>query len=143
MTTDEVKKYLWQAYALKDKLQREELKLKELRSTVEYRSPSFEGMGGSGSGDKMSRTIERIIERSERVNMLACEYAAKFEEIEQMIKTIGNDNLEWILEMRYLNCMKWDEIAARINYSERQVLRLHGIALKKISEFAKDVTQCH
>ena len=143
MTTDEVKKYLWQAYRLKDELQREELKLEELRSTVEYRSPSFEGMGGSGSGDKMSRSVERIIERSAKVDSLADEYTAKYEEIEQTIKTLGNDKLEKILELRYLNYMKWDEIVEYTHYSERQAKRLHGIALQNLLKMAPNVIEWH
>ena len=142
MTTDEVKKYLWQARKIDDRLQRERRNLEKLRSSVEYHSPSFDGAGCCGDGDKIGQAVANIMERAERVDELATEYVAIYEKIEQMIRTVGNDNLEQILELRYLHYMKWEYIAARMNYSERQVTRLHGIALEEISKSVKDVPQC-
>lgn len=142
MTTDEVKAYLWQARKIDNRLQRERRNLEKLRSSVEYHSPSFDGAGGCGEGDKIGRAVANIMERAERVDELATEYVAIYEKIEQMIRIVGNDNLEQLLELRYLHYMKWEYIAARMNYSERQVTRLHGIALEKISKSVKDVPQC-
>lgn len=134
MTTEEVKAYLWQAYKLDKRLQREKRKLDKLRSSVEYRSPSFEGNGsGCGGADKLGDAVTRIIERSERVDELAAEYAKKYEEVEKCIRAIEDDALEEVLELRYLQYMKWEEIANAMHYTERRVLQLHGLALHKIS----------
>ncbi|MGI5949719.1 sigma factor-like helix-turn-helix DNA-binding protein [Peptoniphilus sp.] len=37
-----------------------------------------------------------------------------------------------VLEMRYLECMEWKEIAHRLNYSLRAVYKIHGQALEII-----------
>lgn len=42
-----------------------------------------------------------------------------------------------ILEMRYLECMRWEEIAYRLKYSIQHVYRLHGQALIKIKDESK------
>lgn len=42
-----------------------------------------------------------------------------------------------ILEMRYLENMKWEEIAYRLNYSLPAVYKIHGKALKTIKEYSK------
>ena len=42
-----------------------------------------------------------------------------------------------ILEMRYLECMRWEEIAYRLGYSIQHVYRLHGQALIKIKDESK------
>lgn len=133
MTTDEVKAYLRQAYKLDRRLQREQMKLEKLRSAIEYRSPSFEGAGGHGSGDKIGSAVTNIIERGQRVDELTALYTAKYEEIENTIKALHDDVLEEVLELRYLDYMKWEKIALHMNYTERRVLQLHGEALKKIS----------
>lgn len=133
MTTDEVKAYLRQAYKLDKRLQREQMKLEKLRSAIEYRSPSFEGAGGHGSGDKIGSAVTNIIERGQRVDELTALYTAKYEEIEQTIHSLHDDVLEEVLELRYLQYMKWEEIADRMNYTERHAKRLHGIALLKMS----------
>lgn len=39
-----------------------------------------------------------------------------------------------ILEMRYLENMKWEEIAYRLNYSIRAVYKIHGQALEVIRD---------
>lgn len=140
MTTDEVKDYLRQAYKLDRRLQREQRKLEQLQSKVRYVSPSFEGMGGHGSGDKMSKAVADIIERTQRVQELTATYTARYGEIEQAIHSLHDDVLEEVLELRYLQYMKWDKIAERMNYTERHITRLHGIALKKMSV---NVLECH
>ena len=133
MTTDEVKAYLWQAYKLDKRLQREQMKLEKLRASIEYRSPAFDGMGGHGSGDRLSEAVASIVERSQRVDELAAEYAKKYEEVEKCIRAVEDDALEEVLELRYLQYMKWEEIANAMHYTERRVLQLHGLALHKIS----------
>ena len=133
MTTDEVKSYLRQAYKLDKRLQRERRNLEKLKSAAEYRSPGFDSCGGNGSGDRIAESVSRIIEEEQRVQELTDIYTAKYLEIEQTIKGIGNDTLEEVLELRYLHSKSWEDIAQRMNYSERHITRLHGIALQKMS----------
>lgn len=37
-----------------------------------------------------------------------------------------------VMTMRYLECMKWEEIAYRIGYSIQAVYKVHGQALKRV-----------
>lgn len=37
-----------------------------------------------------------------------------------------------VMSMRYLECMKWKEIAYRLNYSLQAVYKIHGQALKMV-----------
>lgn len=37
-----------------------------------------------------------------------------------------------VMSMRYLECMKWEEIAYRIGYSIQAVYKIHGQALKRV-----------
>ena len=133
MTTEEVKHYLRQARKLDVRLQREKRNLEKLRSAVEYRSPVFDSVGGGGTNDKIGQAVANIIERVKRVDELAVLYSEKYTEIEQAIRSVDDDALEEVLELRYLQYMKWEEIAQRMNYTERRVLQLHGKALQKIS----------
>lgn len=133
MTTDEVKAYLRQAYKLDKRLQREQMKLEKLRSAIEYRSPSFEGAGGHGSGDKIGSAVTSIIERGQRVDELTALYTMRYKEIDDAIHTMDDDILVEVLERRYLLYQKWEEIADSMNYTVRHITRLHGQALKKMS----------
>ena len=113
MTTEELKSYLNQVYRLHSRLRREQGKLADIRSAVEYRSPAFDGSGGHGGSDKVGVAVANIMEREQRVSDLAAAYTEKYKEVERFLK--------------------WDEIAVRMSYTERRVLQLHGRALKKIS----------
>lgn len=133
MTTTEAKEYLRQAYILDKRLKRERRNLEKLRAAAEYRSPGFEGVVGSGVGDRVAESVGRIIEEESRVRELTCLYTDKYIEIEKAIRSMDDDVLEEVLELRYLHYMKWEDIAEKMNYSTRRVLQLHGGALKKIS----------
>lgn len=37
-----------------------------------------------------------------------------------------------LLTMRYIECMKWEEIAFRLGYSIQAVYKIHGQALKRV-----------
>lgn len=47
-----------------------------------------------------------------------------------------------VLEMRYLECMRWEEIAYRLHYSIRRIYQLHGEGLAKIREDKKKEKDC-
>lgn len=133
MTTDEVKTYLRQAFKLDKRLQRERRNLEKLKSAAEYRSPSFDSSGGSGGGDRIAESVSRILEEEQRVQELTDLYTAKYVEIEQTIKGIGNDTLEEVLELRYLHNKSWEDIADIMHYALRSVYEFHGQALQKIA----------
>ena len=130
---EKAKKYLQQIKKLDQRLRRELRNLDKLRSSAEYRSPNFEGGCGIGNGDKLSESVSRIIEQEERVQQLTDTYTRKYVEIEQAIKSVGNDYQEEVLELRYLHYKQWEEIARTMNYSLDNVYKLHGKALQKIT----------
>ena len=120
------------------------MKLEKLRSAIEYHSPAFDGMGGHGSGDKFSEAVASIVERSQRVDELAVLYAKKYAEIERSIRSVGDDVLEEVLELRYLQYMKWEDITEKMGYKDtRWVQRLHGRALKIISKKFSQTIESH
>lgn len=143
MTTEELKSYLNQVYRLHSRLRREQDKLADIRSTVEYRSPAFDGSGGHGGSDKVGVAVANIMEREQRVSDLSAAYTEKYKEVERVIGGLGDDTLEEVLELRYLRFLKWDEIAAQMSYTERHITRLHGIALKILQKMSVNVLECH
>ena len=47
-----------------------------------------------------------------------------------VIAEVPDTTLRTLLTKRYLNFEKWEKIAVDLNYSWRQVMRLHGQALR-------------
>lgn len=73
--------------------------------------------------------------------------AASFQEVRnEIVRRIEkSDDFRFIqvLTYRYINHMKFEEIACKMNYSFRQVLRLHDTALVDFAQNNKDVIKCH
>ena len=63
--------------------------------------------------------------------------------IREAINLVDDEDLRQLLEARYLNELKWEEISLLMSYSYRWTLRLHGRALKYLSQKAKEVPQSH
>lgn len=55
--------------------------------------------------------------------------------IEQLIQKVPNDLHRLILEMRYIDCLNWADMAERLRYTCRHVHRLHGAALEELRPF--------
>ncbi len=74
-----------------------------------------------------------------RIVNLEDEIKAYQEELEKVrgeiacaIKTVGNTELEMLLEMRYLYYLDWSEISARFGYGSNYIFRRHREALKRV-----------
>ena len=64
-----------------------------------------------------------------------------YREIIKMIDKVADFRCRTLLHYRYIECLTFEDIAEEMNYSYRQVLRLHGIALQEIKvHYDKDVT---
>jgi hypothetical protein len=53
-------------------------------------------------------------------------------EVKAAISEVDSSILRELLELRYLNFKKWEEIAVSMNYSYRRTMELHVQALSKI-----------
>jgi len=87
---------------------------------------------GGGASDKTGEAAARIAAIDEQILQRIGELAKFRSDIECVIAGTGDDTLRRLLRLRYVKGLKWDAIAAIMNYSYRRVLSLHGIALGKI-----------
>ena len=53
-------------------------------------------------------------------------------EIRHAIDKLADDKLREVLEYHYINGMTLEQTAVKMNYSYRQICRIHGEALAKI-----------
>ena len=50
-------------------------------------------------------------------------------EIVHKIEEMGDETEKLVLRYRYIHLLKWEEIALRMDYSWKQIHRIHGKAL--------------
>lgn len=65
---------------------------------------------------------------------------AKMERVQKvtlaLISKVEQSDLQNVLHLYYLDCMTWEEVAVKLNYSWRWVMELHGRALIEAAKAA-------
>lgn len=91
----------------------------------------------SGTGDRMSDTIARIVDAENALNPALAEINESIEEILKAINSVPDEMQKTVLTMRYIEGLDWISIQGRICYEERQTFVIHGRALVAVNEWLK------
>lgn len=127
------KQYLNQALFLRSMIRRTELQIEEIRA----RAASAGGIRydklnvqTSPRNDAMANFVAQL-ERAERTSLkLMSDYYSTYATIQAQINAVAPEVYSQILALRYLDGMKLERIADRLNYSDAYVRKLHGRALQ-------------
>ncbi len=145
MTENEKKKEYLRGYQKHvRRIRRIEAELAELRAMRASISVNNDGMPhGSGQSD-LSGIFAELDEMERNLIHERYERAVAYKDIARRIKSLRSENELDVLFYRYIAGLEWWEIAEKINFSERQVYRLHGKALAhfQLPEEMKDVSEC-
>lgn len=128
------KKELQQIYLLDLKISNDIKELEKLNS-LKYciRSPNFdEKVQSSVRND--NDLIERIVDLETEVNSNISSLIELRESYKKKISSLDNE-YGILLNLRYIQCLEWSEIAKIMHRSKQTVYRLHGQALDIIKNF--------
>lgn len=92
-----------------------------------------------------------------RLESCACEVADLEEEIERtrerihtlrrkqesVLARVGDARLSELLRLYYQCSFTWAETAEHMGYSERQIMRLHRLALERVQKILQEDSKCH
>ena len=84
--------------------------------------------------DKIGTKQAKIDEMERNIDALVDEYIIKRDKIVSQIDSMEDENVYNVLFSRYIEKKTFEVIAKEMNYSWRQTIRLHGIALKKFEQ---------
>ena len=134
MTNKEKKQYLNRYVQSKNRYNAISEEMLRIRSEACRVSPVLSEMpnGGNQTGTKIERAIEQLDACANDLEKEALEMRQLMQEVKAAINTIPDETLKQLLELRYINGYTWEQIAVKINYTWRHVLRLHGEALKHV-----------
>ena len=88
--------------------------------------------GGGGSGSPIERPMDKVLEIDVEINREIDEMQIARQEIRETLNQLEDESLKLLMEYRYIDGMTWERIAKKMNYSYKQVCRLHGYALGKL-----------
>jgi len=112
------------------RIRRIESDLEEIASMKQYPSMKNDGMprASGGSGDLSGYAA--VVDAKERELKEEKESRVRsYQEIGECIDSVQSEKERDVLHYRYIKGLDWYEIAEKMNYSERQIHRLHGRAL--------------
>lgn len=135
------KEYLRQIRLFDICIKQKEAELAAMRSEIENMSAAVTGERVQTSAkDKMSEKVSHIVDLEAMIIQDKEKFLRMKDRIINEIQSLDNSVYVDILYKRYVEYKQLEEIAVEMNYSYRQVLRLHGFALQ---EFKRWHTMSH
>ncbi len=128
------KEYLKQYRTLDGKINAKCQHLEELEAKALYVSPSTENTGSRNSlpHSRVEEITDNIMRLQDEINGEIDKLVNLEREIRGAICRLKDDKLRNVLEYHYINGMTLEQTAVKMNYSYRQICRIHGEALAKI-----------
>ncbi len=133
MTVDEKKKYLRQYRYLEGRVNSLCDELAKWRSLAERITPVLSDMPKGSGGDRLPRTVEKIIELEQELDAQIDQMIDTRREIEKAVAAVDDQRLRDVLEQHYIRGLTWEDVAQIMKIDTRWVYRLHIKALQKLT----------
>ena len=89
-------------------------------------------VSGTAGRSQVESNINRCIDIANDIDRQAAQLRERYAQAMRAIEGVSDPAGREVLELRYLHRMRWEEIAKRIGYTQRNIIRLHGIALREV-----------
>lgn len=133
MTKDELKHTLRSAWILQQQIDAYKIELQNLRDNANRITPAYSLVpGGGGSGQRIENAMARIVDIENNIKQDIEIQLLAIDEIHSLMALVNDPLLKLLLHKRYVLYEKWKKIAVDLNYSWKQVHRLHNEALNII-----------
>lgn len=128
------KEYLSQAMYIDQRIDSKLEQIMKLRESATKATATLSDMPRPDSPNVqlMEETIVKIVDLEREINRDIDALVDLKAEARKVISKLDNPEQQLILEMRYLCYKSWAEIAEDLSFSESNVYKIHGEALKRI-----------
>lgn len=136
MTKDEAKDFLNRGYRSRERIQAKKERIDNWRRIAESITAAIKPAASfsSTTSKKVEDCVCNIIELQDEIQAEISELTQIEREIGIAIsRSVEDPTLRALLEMRYLNYLKWEEIAVRLDITFRWTMTLHSRALEVFS----------
>lgn len=140
MTKDEAKEFLNRGYQSRIRIRAKKERIENWRRIAESITAAIKPVAAFSSmpSKKVEDCVCNIIELQEEIQEEIDGLVQVEREIGRAItKAVEDPTLRALLEMRYLNYLKWEEIAVRLDVTFRWTMTLHWRALEEFSSKAR------
>ena len=134
------KAYLMRGWNIRNRVEAKQQRIGYWRSVAESVTAEVKQDGGFGNSypkSKIESCAVKIADLQAELNEDAQELIEIEKSVQEAIKLIPDvGNVRFMLELRYLNYLSWEEVAVAIGYSERNLHYHHKNALEQIKSLA-------
>lgn len=152
--TDAIKALLASFLKLRKRIDNTEKRLEALELSVGApATPSYSGMpgGGGGRSSEQERYMIKRVEIEEKLANMYAEENRRREDIEDLIERMEKPNEQTVIEMHYLDGVKWWPICLALfsdqpDYDEnerrylKRTFKIHGSALQSLARIYEQQT---
>lgn len=132
MTVQEKIDWLDQYRDLNREIDRELEELSRWRSRAEQITPDTSGIPGGGSEDRIQTAIEKICEIENQIKDKIDRLISLRQEIERTIDAVPDSRYREVLRRKYIDGCTFEQIAEKMDRSDRWVKYLHKCALRQV-----------
>lgn len=93
--------------------------------------------GGGGNQDKLGDAVSKIIDLEKEINESVDRFVDAKRDVGSVIENVTNPDCVAVLYKRYFLYERWEQIACELHCTFRHATRIHGEALKAVSELLK------
>ena len=139
MTTQEGKEILNEARTAGIRYIKARNRYRELeRKLTGGKSVRFNSTGAQyeHNGNAVENAYCELSDREDKMNSCREDLSRPYRTAGRLIYLVEDDKKRQVLNMYYLYCKSWEQIAEELNVSVRYIHKLHGYALEEISRKA-------
>ena len=134
MKRDDLWEYLNSVNVLRLRYERALAKCKSLREQCERMTQALDGMPHSAEPGHQDAMLASLAQASIDADLCCANMRERKSEVEAFLERLENPLYRTILQLRYVDNLRWPEVIERLEkatfaYSRTQVFRLHGDAL--------------
>jgi len=137
-----IKAFLNQAFYLDRLIEANKCELERLRllaESVPIPDLSQERVQGGEQSDHVSKIVASIVDLEREIEAENERYIQARKDIRRVIDAVKKPKLKLILQERYLNFRKWEQIQEILEISDlRYLFRLHNLALEEATKKKSD-----
>lgn len=144
--TKRLQHYLNGAWFWQKKKEKLSEDIEKLRSQAEKMTTSYQDAPVFGGfSDHRQEIIAEMVDKQQKYKNALEECNKRLDEIQFFIDSLQGYSEDYqeriVLEFRYIRFMNWQDIAWRLNYTERQIYNIHGTALMHLLEIHKKMIE--
>ena len=129
MTKNDLKQKLNLVYKLDTELKILNIKIERWEAMTQGHAIRYDvDKVQTSPGDPVAAAMEPLYKLLDKRKKIQIALARAVEDTNQIIDAVPDDKGRLIMHYRYTACLSWEEIARRMSYTERHVMRFHDDA---------------